>query len=362
VNKTWSVVLIILACLAVLSGTYWYFAMRTETQTVEQGEPEAIQRLETTVQPSMAPTLEEKTEPAVLVEPMQEEEVIQPIEAVQQQSIEEVPIQMPVMDNIIALPPPIDPLLQSGLLKLPGPSAPSVPIPFAAPQPLVKASAKTETPEEEPVAPQPEEELVLEEEPIVEEQMLQFEEIAPGVEEVVPPIVGESEKVVLTPIAPQTPQIPTNRVQIDPEPLSWTIGTAVSFANFDLPSLNSNGFSLQVDVLKHTDTLFSFGGALEYGRDKSGENQLSVLAKGQWTFREDKAFNIPVSISLGPTFFFGSSSELGLTAKVTGGFSYEIVKNLRFFYQAGIQAQWVITAPDFNLSLEPMHIGFSYSF
>jgi len=358
VNKTWSVVLIILACLTVLSGTYWYFAMRPETQTVEQGEPVQTQHLEPSVQSQEAPTLEDTAEPALPVEPMQEVQNVQPVEAVQQQTIVEVPIQMPVMDDTAPLPPPIDPLIQSGVLKLPTSSAPSVPIPFAAPQPLVRASTTTETPKEEPVAPDTDDEIVLDEEPIAEKP----EVMALEAEEPVAPIAGESEKVVLTPIAPQTPQIPTNRVQIDPEPLSWTIGTAVSFANFDLPSLNSNGFSLQVDVLKHTDTLFSFGGALEYGRDKSGENQLSVLVKGQWTFREDKAFNIPVSISLGPTFFFGSSSELGLTAKVTGGFSYEIVKNLRFFYQAGIQAQWVITAPDFNLSLEPMHIGFSYSF
>ena len=356
-NKTWSVVLIILACLTVLSGTYWYFAMRPETQTVEQGEPVQTQHLEPSVQSQEAPTLEDTAEPALPVEPMQEVQEVQPVEAVQQQTIVEVPIQMPVMDDTAPLPPPIDPLIQSGLLKLPTPSAPSVPIPFAAPQPLVRASTKTETPKEELVAPDTDDEIVLDEEPIAEEP----EVMALEAEEPVAPIAGESEKVVLTPIAPQTPQIPTNRVQIDPEPLSWTIGAAISFANFDLPSLNNNGFSFQVDVLKHTDTLFSFGGALEYGQ-VDGNSYLSTLAKGQWTFREDKAFNIPVSVSLGPTFLFETNTEFGLTAKVSAGFSYEIVKDLRFFYQAGIQARWMITKNDFTVSLEPMHIGFSYSF
>ncbi len=351
-NKTWSVVLIILACLTVLSGTYWYFAMKPETQTVEQGEPVQTQHLEPTVQSQAAPTLEDTAKPALPVVPMQEEQKVQPVEAVQQQIIVEVPIQMPVMDATAPLPPPIDPLLQAGLLKLPIPSAPSVPIPFATPQPLVKASTKTETPKEAPVASDTKEELVLAEEP----EVMDLE-----AEEPVAPISGESEKVILTPIAPQTPLIPTNRVQIDPEPLSWTIGAAISFANFDLPSLNNNGFSFQVDVLKHTDTLFSFGGALEYGQ-VDGNSYLSTLAKGQWTFRKDKAFNIPVSVSLGPTFLFETNTEFGLTAKVSAGFSYEIVKDLRFFYQAGIQAQWMITKNDFTVSLEPMHIGFSYSF
>lgn len=356
-NKTWSVVLIILACLTVLSGTYWYFAMRSETQTVEQGEPVQTQHLESSVQSQAAPTLEDTAEPALPVEPMQEVQEVQPVEAVQQQTIVEVPIQMPVMDDTAPLPPPIDPLIQSGLLKLPTSSAPSVPIPFAAPQPLVRASTTTETPKEEPVAPDTDDEIVLDEEPIAEKP----EVMALEAEEPVAPIAGESEKVVLTPIVPQTPQIPTNRVQIDPEPLNWTIGAAISFANFDLPSLNNNGFSFQVDVLKHTDTLLSFGGALEYGQ-VDGNSYLSTLAKGQWTFREDKAFNIPVSVSLGPTFLFETNTEFGLTAKASAGFSYEIVKDLRFFYQAGIQARWMITKNDFTVSLEPMHIGFSYSF
>lgn len=354
-NKTLSVVLIVVACLVVLSGTYWYFAMRPQTRAPEQGEqlqPQPSQPAEALLQPPIQPIPEEEPKPAVIEEPVQQEvQAKEPM--VPEEPIVEVPIEQPILTNTAPLPPPIDPLLKSGLLKLPVSSAPKVPIPFAPEPPLVKASVK----EEEPVVEQ--QEPGLEEIPVSEESAVPI--AMQGGDEGPPEVPRESEKVVLTPMAPQTPPIPTTRVEIDPEPLSWTIGTAVSFANFDLPALTNNGFSVQLDVLKHTDTLFSFGGALEYARDGS-ENQLSVLAKGQWTLRKDEAFTIPLSISLGPTFFFGTSTDFGLTAKVLGGFSYEIVENLRFFYQAGIQAQWVITSPDFNFSLEPMRVGFSYSF
>ncbi len=340
-NKTWSVVLIILACLAVLSGTYWYFVLRPETPNppAEQVEAALAPQQPPLVQAAVPPKVEQQKQAEA--PPVQEPPV-----RVDQPAVMEIPIEQPDMANIAELPPPIDPLLQSGLLKLPTTSAPDVLIPYAAPAPLVMAASKPEQPKPEPVAEPVVPKPVFARQPIVEEER------APE------PVM--EEKVVLTPMAPRTPQIPTTRVQVDTEPLNWTIGTAVSFANFDLP-LKRNGFSVQVDVLKHTRSLFAFGGALEYGQI-DGNSFLSTLAKGQWTLRKDQAFTIPVSVSLGPTFFFGTSTEFGLTAKVLAGFSYEIVRNMRFFYQSGIQAQWVITSSDFKLTLEPMRVGFSYSF
>lgn len=363
-NKTWSVVLIILACLGVLSGSYWYFVLRPATSTTEQIEAASVPVQKQSAAPSGQPpasTVNNQPVPQVPeVKPKQE--ATEPLEAGKQEPIVEVGIEQPVVGVSSPLPPPIDPLLLSGLLKLPVPSAPKVPVPFAVREPLVQASTEVATKEETPsadVQPIPvEPAVIIEETP----EMVVPETKAPQEEPSAIEVAPESEKVVLTPSVPQTPVIPTTRVEIDPQPLTWTIGTAVSFANFGLPlPLTHNGFSVQVDILKHTDTLFSFGGALEYGQI-DGDSYLSVLAKGQWTFREDRAFNIPVSVSLGPTFLMGTSNEFGLSAKVLGGFSYEIVRNLRFFYQAGIQAQWVITKPDFTLTLEPMRVGFSYSF
>lgn len=363
-NKTWSVVLIILACLGVLSGTYWYFVLRPATSTTEQIEAASAPVQMQSAEPSgQSPALTGNNQPIPQVpEIMPKQEATQPLNVGEPEPIVEVSIEQPVVDVSSPLPPPIDPLLQSGLLKLPIPSAPKVPVPFAVREPLVQASTEVASKEETPSAEaQP---IPVEPAVIVEEtpEMVVPETEAPQEEPSAIEVAPESEKVVLTPSVPQTPVIPTTRVEIDPEPLTWTIGTAVSFANFSLPlPLTRNGFSVQVDILNHTDTLFSFGGALEYGQI-DGDSYLSVMAKGQWTFREDRAFNIPVSLSLGPTFFFGTSTEFGLTAKVMGGFSYEIIRDLRFFYQAGIQAQWVITKPDFTLTLEPMRVGFSYSF
>lgn len=357
-NKTWSVVLIILACLGVVSGTYWYFVMRPEPSTTSQ-----VPQIQPPVQPEPAlvaaqtPSLPPVAETPEQQEPKQEEAVI----VNQPEPIVEVTIEQPALAPIPPLPPPVAPLLVSGLLKLPTPSASSVPIPFALAKPLVQAMAKVEPMEVS--QPSEEERAPLQE--ILGQPLAEPSEVPPQVQpsQEQPPLEPEKEsgKVVLTPSPPKAPAIPTTRVQIDPKPLSWTIGTAISFTNLDLSTKSNTGFSFAVDVLKHTDSLFSFGGALEYGQ-VNGDSYLSVLAKGQWTFRKERSFSLPVSVSLGPTFILGTSTEFGLSAKVLGGFSYEIVKNMRFFYQGGIQAQWVLTKSDFTLSLEPMHIGFSYSF
>jgi hypothetical protein len=116
--------------------------MRPQTRAPEQGEQlqaQPSQPAEALLQPPIQPIPEEEPKPAVIEEPVQQE--VQAIEAM----VPEVPIEQPDLTNTNPLPPPIDPLLKSGLLKLPVSSAPKVPIPFAPEPPLVKASAEAET-------------------------------------------------------------------------------------------------------------------------------------------------------------------------------------------------------------------------
>jgi hypothetical protein len=51
-----------------------------------------------------------------------------------------------------------------------------------------------------------------------------------------------------------------------------------------------------------------------------------------------------------------------VTGKIQGGISYALTEWMRVFYEVGVQAQWNITANDFTTQLEPMRIGFGFSF
>jgi hypothetical protein len=196
--------------------------MRPQTRAPEQGEQlqaQPSQPAEALLQPPIQPIPEEEPKPAVIEEPVQLE--VQAKEAmVPEEPIAEVPIEQPVLTNTDPLPPPIDPLLKSGLLKLPVSSASKVPIPFAPEPPLVKASAEAETAPEEPVADDRElqfEETTIGEAPLVRLQCKTGRRALQRLQ------VRAGESSAHTHSA-QTPQIPTSRVEIDPEPLGWTMG------------------------------------------------------------------------------------------------------------------------------------------
>ncbi len=348
-NRTWSVVLIIVACLLVLSGTYWYVVVRdkpSQSAVVQPEEPktQVPEAVGSTPIPEQSEPEVEETKPTTPA--TSTEEVIEAVDISKALELVEVVIEQPTQ-KMLPLSPPVDPLIAQGILRLPKQDAVSVDIPFAPPA----TEKKDAIAESEPILQ--EIPMVAAEEPAPSgEAPLEEQEEKQGAEEV-------KETITLVPSSPVAPAIPTSRVEFDPQPLSWSIGTSVSFIDYQWPDAYK-GFDVQLDVLKHTDSLFQFGGTMEYARVNS-QSQISVLAKAQWIFRSDKTISLPVSISLGPTFFLGTSSGLGLTAKVQGGFSYALTDFLRFFYQAGIQAQWAITDAKFTVALEPMRIGFSFS-
>lgn len=349
-NKTLSVILIVVACLVALSGTYWYIEMRpkttqsasAESQMAESTPPvekPAVQApVQTPTQKQTIPVTAKTSTPTASQPKAATAPVAAPV------AIEKVTIEEPKAPPA-PLPPPTDPLVASGLLKLPGSDAPSIKIPLA---PVSQAQNFVPTPTiaEPVVAPER-----------IAEENIPAEEPKP--EQTAPP-EDTAEKIILTPSAPQTPVVPTSRVEFDPQPLSWATSASVSFVDYQWPG-TVRGFDIQADILRRSEGLFSFGGAIEYSNVGTAQ-EMSVLAKVQWTFNQDKTLSFPVSLSLGPTFQFKPTSEFGLLAKLQAGFSYSLTERLRFFYQAGMQLQYLITSPALSFSLEPMRVGFSISF
>ncbi|WP_320123056.1 hypothetical protein [uncultured Sphaerochaeta sp.] len=346
-NKIWSVVLIVIAVLTVAAGTYWYVEFRPlagqrgteQTATSEQtGKSETIQVPEVS--------------PAQYVEPKQATELPPELMQRPEEPVQEPPTpSMPVMreeakQSVIQvtepMPLPIDPLIKNGILKLPRPRGPVVQVPFAPPR--VAGTDQEEKGLMEKAAPV----LGLEEEPRKKEEQM----VLPLPEE-------ETQKVILK---PSTPSVATSAVTFDEEAFQWSINSSVSFLDYQFPG-SDKGFDIQVDLLRHTEGAFRFGGTLEYAK-VGGDQEISVLGKVQWNLRDDKPLSFPLSVSLGPTVIIPSSgsNEFGVTGKIQGGVSYALTEWMRVFYEAGVQAQWVITANDFTIQLEPMRIGFGFSF
>ncbi|MGH0052831.1 MAG: hypothetical protein ACQ5SW_05535 [Sphaerochaetaceae bacterium] len=341
-NKTWSVVLIVIAVLAVAAGTYWYVEFRplaNQGQTEQATGMEQIQHsnsIQPRILPDSSPSTETEERSQSTESPIQNPPSIPVMKATSQQITEAK------HQEIKPMPLPVDPLIASGVFKLPKPRGPVVTIPFALPETVDIAHAKGLL-EEKPGIP-----LSIEEVPKKKEEQ----------EELTLP-EAETQTVVLI---PRTPSMTSSEVAFDPESFAWSINSSVSFIDYQFPG-TVKGFDIQVDLLKRGEGSFMFGGALEYGK-VGNDHELSVLGKVQWTFRGDSPLSFPLSISIGPTFLFTNSggNEFGLTGKIQGGISYALTEWVRVFYEAGVQAQWIITENDFSLQLEPMRIGFGFSF
>lgn len=418
-NKIWAVVLIILAILALGAGTYWYLQLRPDSdqtqatpvvsaqQTVRSPAQKADDEgTVTTVE--APPSLVEPEEPAIQIEEEPVEEIQEPAvqkeeaiidtedtsgevlqvasdtvqeeEATEPEKTPPLPVTSPsTLEKpripAMPMPHPSAALAAVGLLKLPD-QPPSVPIPYAPP-PNVEAE---EVPivEQEEVAEQISEDetqetslVTMEEEeiPILEDVEIQPEpeEVEAAIEEMDATVedVETEETVVLTPSTVQEPSIPTSRVEFDPRPLNWSLGAAVSFVDFQWPAPVSKGFDFQLMLYKHSQQQFRYGAIFEFSKPfNASEYEFTVMGSLQWTFNEDKKLHFPVAIAIGPTLIFdGSGSpDFALTAKAMGGISYLLTEQLSFFYQAGLQARWNISDMNMTFSLEPMRVGFSFSF
>ncbi|MGE4453133.1 MAG: hypothetical protein AB7D92_01250 [Sphaerochaeta sp.] len=345
-NKIWSVVLIVIAVLTVAAGTYWYVEFRPlagqtdaeQTSLVEQmpqKNPESIQ--------DPSPVFAQNEEPREMA-PIPEEP-LQSVATPQQETPPPPAIQAEgkqvAYQEVREMPLPVDPLITSGVFKLPRPRGPAVKIPFAPPR------AEELDRVQEGLVKQATPDLTVQEEPKKKEDPVE-----------VPLPEPESQKVILT---PSKPKVASSEVAFDDTAFQWSINSSVSFLDFQFPDAE-RGFDLQVDVLRHGKNGFKFGGTLEYGKVGT-TSEISVLAKAQWNLQSDKQLSFPLSVSLGPTVFLDpEGNDFGVTGKIQGGLSYAITEWMRFFYEAGVQAQWNISGEDFSIQLEPMRVGFGFSF
>lgn len=342
-NKIWSIALIVVASLAAVGGTYWYFEIREKPEVVQQVQQETLSEQPVTVEakPQKPETRVEAPAPIAAESPSQEETVPATVPLV----VESPQIEEPE-PAIPQLPPPVNTLLTSPLFALRSQEAPSIAVPYAPPKPEANV-IMDETQEMPSIPAQPQETIVAQ---VEEEQAEVAEE----------PFPSEPEKMILTPKAPAAPVVPTSRTEFDPTPLTWTVGASVSFIDFQWPG-PEQGFDAQLQILKQGEGIFGYGGMAEYAK-VDGDQQISLLATGTWTLNKEKDLSFPLSISLGPSFFLGANNGWGIRAKLYAGISYAITRQFGFFYQAGFEALWNITDSDLTFALEPMRIGFSYSF
>lgn len=360
-NRIWAVSLVIVAFLALGAGTYWYFELRDEGVQVQTESPvvDAEKQEPTTIvsveEPVIAPR-EIPREPEAIIPTDSPEPVDTLIEEAAEVALESEPVEItkpriPTMPQ----PHPTLSLVAAGLLNLPS-HVPSIPVPFAPP-PRIEVQEEPITIEE----PEELEPMVIEK--VVEEPLERAQEEEPAIVEDLQ--VEEVKPVTLVPQVPSIPVIPTSRVEIDPRPLSWTVGSSVSITDFQWPKPVTRGFDVQLSLYRHTSSQFRYGAIFEFSKPfDDDEYQFSLLASVIYTFNEDKAFQFPITLALGPTLISdGSSSmDIALTAKAMAGVSYMLTEQLSIFYQAGLQTRWNFNKSTITFSLQPMRVGFNFSF
>lgn len=387
-NRTWSVILIIVACLVILGGTYWYFEMRPEPAPAQNQSmapaPEPVTKQEPSMPPPAKPI---QTMPKVTPEPTMTV-AVEPKAAPAVEEVQAMPAETPVIEEKPAVEPLlVEPILNpKGAFRLPPLSAGIGPLPVAkatpdeeqpttvAPLlpavPLIVGQPEFATEPEQP-STEPTTYAVMDEmapaavdipsEPVFagtpSTESTPIETIAAEVGAIAP----APEKLVLAPPVPPTPANPTTNAQVDLEPLKWAANFSVSFLDLHTPTWN-RGFNINADVLKGLDG-YELGGTFEFSRIDN-VNSISAMATAQWKFQSGSV-TFPVSVSLGPTYFYdtsASTSGFGFTAKARAGIEFALTKQMSFFYTLGLSYQFDLVNSKGNAGFEPMRIGFTYSF
>ena len=399
-NKTWSIILIVVASIVVLGGTYWYFGMQKPKS--QEGPPpmEVVQPAET--MPAVAKEKDAVASVAEAKQPVVESKQ-SPAEA-EKKSIESKPLP-PKDEKRKALPGPIAPAMtQRGGFALPSSDTKS-----EGEKEAIKPSTSVLTSETLPakaeaptLAAKENEDEGTETEPVVAEPVAEDSPLTP-----LEDVVGEADtdeenetgqEVViedLTPVAdsqietaPVVEQIvvakniptpPTNKVfrsgtsaldkkSTDEDKPTLEGSLSVSFLERNFPKeFNSTekSFTVSVDLMSQKET-FGWGGTLEVGKiTETDLVQISLLAKTEWKLGKG-VVTFPLSISLGPTLFIDPATntpEFGMKAKLGAGVTYAISESFRLFYAVGLGATYNFQdKSSFRLVLEPIRIGVGFSF
>ena len=403
-NKTWSIILIVVACIVVVGGTYWYFGMqkpkKAETQTPSTVvEPAKVQSPAAKENPIVAPSA--KTEPPLpqaTVAP--KESPATPASQAKPAAVKTVQESLPgETPNVKPIPSPIAPTIsKGGGLRLPSfgsgleneTAEKEKPTSVLASEALpVKVEVATL-----PAIEEKKPELVAEES--VEQQELPFiaDIVSPeNEEEGQLPFIAENSTGALpqdvqlgvvtekpTEALPEVEQkAPSTAVATPPAVKILRSGTAlvedetkndktsidaslsVSFLDYNFPD---KGFNVSLDVMSQKE-VFGWGGTLEVAKVGTKDVQISLLAKAAWRLGKG-AVTYPLSISLGPTLFVDSATNdtgFGLKAKIGAGVTYAISESFRFFYAVGVGATYNFQdSSSLKFVLEPIRVGVGFSF
>ncbi|MDY0287376.1 MAG: hypothetical protein RBR15_00965 [Sphaerochaeta sp.] len=384
-NKTWSIILIVVALLVILGGTYWYFGMQ-KPKTQEVPKP-------TTVVEAAKPMVGEgkgkggtaalaKTEPPL---PKLSESPAEP-KPVDSEPVPAKPMPAPIAPSIVKGGGFVLPTLGTkGDAKEPDSTTSVLAREALAPKAEVSTPPVAEEvvilPEPEPVVagpaieeetiPEPVEEVVVPESPVVAK--VEDEPIPPVVEQEIPEVVvDEPAAEVMEPAPVETIPIAESPIAEEPKPkdekATIKAGLSVSFLDYNFPkefSSSEKSFNVNMDLMSHKDT-FGWGGALEVGKNTTTNiMQISLLAKAEWTLGKGEV-TFPLSISLGPTLFIDTTLDttaFGMKAKLGAGVTYTISESFRIFYAVGAGA--IMNFKDstsLRFVLEPIRVGIGFSF
>ncbi|HKL59661.1 MAG TPA: hypothetical protein VJ863_07170 [Sphaerochaeta sp.] len=388
-NKAWSVILIVVACIVVLGGTYWYFGMqkpnKMETptpsvavETAKKQSPVAKENPIATPSTKAEPPLP-KTPAAPKESPTTPASQAKPTEG--KTVKESLPAETP---NVKTLPLPVAPSIsKGGGLRLPSvgnEAEKENPTSVLASEALPKKVEAVII----PVIEEKEPELVQEELPIVAdiartetdeaelaiiaenstEALPQEEQLTAMPIEALPEVEQKAPSTaVATPPAVTILRSETALVEEETKSDKARIDASLSFSFLDY-NFPDKGFNVSLDVMSQKE-VFGWGGTLEVAKVGATDVQISLLAKAAWRLGKG-VVTYPLSISLGPTLFVDSATNdtgFGLKAKIGAGVTYAISESFRFFYAVGVAATYNFQdSSSLRFVLEPIRVGVGFSF
>ncbi|MBI9093909.1 MAG: hypothetical protein JEY71_03395 [Sphaerochaeta sp.] len=419
-NKTWSIILIVVACIVVLGGTYWYFGMQKpitqkETTPPTVVEPVKVQPPTTKDSPVVSADTKEDLPLAKQIVDTKEVSVADPSTAKPAEEIQKGTLPAEPSKQLKQIPAPIAPTISKGggfFLPTLGPQSmeavaetgttTSVLASEKLPAKAEVSNLSTKEVKVEEVVEVAAGNIVVDEvkepKPILEVSEVQIElpdsseqegkvpetiqEKAPEEEKLSPvaqeePVVSQPEEaqsvpptVVVTPPVVKILRSETTLAEEKPadEKPALEASLSVSFLDYNFTndfSSTQKGFNVSLDVMSQKE-VFGWGGTLEVGKPSSLDIvQISLLGKATWSLGKD-VVTFPLSISLGPTLFIdttASTTGFGMKAKLSAGVTYAISESFRMFYAVGVGATYNFQdSSSFRFVLEPLRIGVGFSF
>lgn len=413
-NKTWSIILIVVASLVVLGGTYWYFGLqkpKTQESTAVVASADPVQGIPTggkkraaassdtqAAPPLTQPVDSPKQKPA---EPEDQKAESKPaVDPKQKPEVQKTESE-PAVDPKQSTPDPEENALPAQDEKKkprPAQTVPSIadltPASFGLkgekaglatdkptsvllietlPAQAATAGQEMEIDTEEPVAAEagltPDSAAIDESTIPEEEQIASVEKETPSVEEPTAPVEKKT-----SPTPPQAGAILTSTTAAvekkegeEEKKATFDANLSVSILDYNFPiefNALEKSFTVSLDLMSQKE-VFGWGGTLEAGKNKDTDVvQISLLAKTEWKLGKDDV-TFPLSISLGPTLFINTAAGttgFGMKARLGAGVSYAIAESFRIFYAVGIGATYDFVSPSFRFVLEPIRIGVGFSF